>query len=64
MYGYKIWKLTITTENKKNKERTMLWITKRSTWIREQTKVRDIIEFSKQKWKHAGYLSRMEINRQ
>ena len=49
-------------------ERSMLGITlrdrKRSTWIREQTKVTDIIEVIKeQKWRWAGHIARREDNR-
>ena len=72
-YGCETWKLTKALENKlrvaqRSMERAMLGITlrerKRTTWIREQTKVRDIIEIIKeQKWRWAGHIARREDDR-
>ena len=49
-------------------ERAMFGITlrdrKRSTWIREKTKVKDIIQVVKQqKWRWAGHVAWMNDNR-
>ena len=72
-YGCETWKLTKALVNKlrvaqRAMERAMLGITlrdkKRTTWIREQTKVRDIIEIIKeQKWRWAGHIARREDDR-
>ena len=72
-YGCKTWKLTKQTENslriaQKAMERAMLGITltdrRRETWIREKTKIKDIIQVIKQlKWKWTGYIARMNANR-
>jgi len=62
-YGCETWKLNKSTENKLRRaqramERLMIGVSlrdkKRCTWIREQTKVKDIIEMIKeQKWRWA-----------
>ena len=67
-YGCETWKLTKQAENllrvaQKAMERAMLGITlrdrKRSTWIREKTKVKDIIQVLKQqKLRLAGHQGR------
>ena len=67
------WKLTKQAENllrvaQRAMERAMLGITlrdrKRSTWIREKTKVKDIVQVVKQqKWRWAGHVARMNDNR-
>ena len=48
-------------------EGAMLGITlrdkKRSTWIREKTKVKDIPVVKQQKWRWAGHVARMNDNR-
>ena len=72
-YGSETWKLTKSLENKlvsaqRAMERSVLGITlrdkRRSTWVREQTKVKDIIEVIKeQKWRWAGHVARREDNR-
>ena len=37
---------------------------KNSAWIREQTKIKDIIQFTRQqKWRWAGHIARREDNR-
>ena len=71
-YGCETWKLTKQAENllriaQRAMERAMLGITlrdrKRSTWIREKTKVKDIIQVVKQqKWRWAGHVARMNDN--
>ena len=73
IYGSETWKLTKTMTNKlrsaqRAMERSMLGVTlrdkKRATWIREQTKVKDILEAIKeQKWRWAGHVARREDNR-
>ena len=72
-YGCETWKLTKQAENslrvaQRAMERAMLGITlrdrKRSTWIREKTKVKDIVQVVKQlKWRWAGHAARMSDNR-
>ena len=72
-FGSETWKLTKQAENllrvaQRAMERAMLGITlrdrKRSTWIREKTKVRDIVQVVKQqKWRWAGHVARMNDNR-
>jgi len=72
-YGCETWKLTKQAENllrvaQKAMERAMLGITlrdrKRSTWIREKTIVKDIIQVVKQqKWRWAGHVAKMNDNR-
>ena len=72
-YACETWKLTKRTENllrvaQRAMERAMLGITirdrKRSTWVRRQTGVRDIIQYIKQqKWRWAGHLARRGDNR-
>ena len=67
------WKLTKQTENslriaQRAMERAMLRITqrdrKRSIWIRDKTKVKDIIQVVKQqKWRQAGRVARMNDKR-
>ena len=67
------WKLIKKAENllrvaQRAMERAMLGITlrdrKRSTWIREKTKVKDIVQVVKQqKWRWAGHVARMNDNR-
>jgi len=47
-------------------ERAMLGITlrdkKKSTWIREKTKVKDVVQVVKQqKWRWAGHVARMNL---
>ena len=73
IYGCETWKLTKQAKNslriaQRAMERAMLGISvrdrKRSTWIREKTKVKDIIQVVKQlKWWWAGRVARMNVNR-
>ena len=72
-YGCETWKLTKQAKDsiriaQRAMERAMLGITlrdwKRSTQIREKTKVKDIIQVVKQqKWRWAGHVARMSDNR-
>jgi len=72
-YGCETWKLTKQVENllrvaQRAMERAILGITlrdrKRSTWIREKTKVKDIVQVVKQqKWRFVGHVARMNDNR-
>ena len=72
-YGCEKWKLNKRTEQllriaQRAMERSMLRITirdrKNSIWIREQTKIKDIIKYIKQqKWRWAGHVARREDNR-
>ena len=73
IYGCETWKLTKVIENKlrsaqRAMERSMLGITlkdrKRASWVRDQTKVKDIIvAIKEQKWKWAGQIARREDGR-
>ncbi len=72
-YGSEIWHLTKEQERKlrsaqRRMESKMLGITwrdrKRATWIREQTKVEDILTTIKmRKWSWAGHVTRRTDNR-
>ena len=72
-YVCETWKLTKQTENlfriaQKAMERTMLGMTlrdrKRSAWIREKTRIKDIIQvFKQQKQRWARHVARMNDNR-
>jgi ribonuclease HII len=72
-YASETWTLTTKMENKlaaaqRNMERSMLGITMRdrktNKWIREQTKVQDILKIIKLgKWKWAGHVARREDGR-
>ena len=72
-YGSETWKLTKGSENKliraqRAMERSMMKLTlrnkKRASWIRQNTKVDDIIESIKiQKWRWAGHVARLQDNR-
>ena len=72
-YGSETWSITKNLERKlrsaqRGMERIMLGITwrdrKRASWIREQTKVEDILTtIKKRKWSWAGHVMRMEDNR-
>jgi hypothetical protein len=72
-YGCETWTLNATITNKlattqRSMERSMLGITKRdrkrNTWIRNKTKVTDIIQRVKSlKWQWAGHIARRTDNR-
>ncbi len=72
-YGSETWRLTKELERKlrsaqRGMERRMLGITwrdrKRASWIREQTKVEDILKTIKnKKWTWAGHIMRRRDNR-
>ena len=72
-YGAETWSLTNKLASKlqvaqRSMERAMLNITrrdsKRNEWVREQTKVLDIIAKAKSlQWKWAGHIGRMAVNR-
>ena len=72
-YGAETWSLTKALEKKlqssqRAMERKMIGITwrdrKRNTWVRKETKVRDIREvIKKRKWQWAGHLMRRTDNR-
>ena len=72
-YGSETWTTTKQLERKlvstqRGMERLMMGISlrdrKRSTWIREQTKVEDILKcIKKKKWQWAGHVSRRQDNR-
>ncbi len=71
-YGPETWRLTKELERKlsaqKRMQRRMLGITwrdrKRASWIREKTKVKDILmTIKKRKWAWAGLLMRRRDNR-
>ncbi len=72
-HGSETWHLTKEQERKlrsvqRGKERKMIGITwrdrKRATWIREQTKVEDILLTVKMKiWSSAGHIMRRTDNR-
>jgi len=71
-YGYETWKLTKQAENslrvaQRAMGRVMLGMKlrdrERSTWIREKTKVKDIVQVVKQLiWMWAGHVARMNDN--
>ena len=73
IYGFETWKPTKPMENKlrsaqRGMERSMLGISLRdkkgSSWIRENTRVKDIlVAIKEQKWRLAGHVSRIEDNR-
>ena len=72
-YASETWKLTKAMERKlatsqRKMERSMLGVTwedrKTNEWIRDQTKVKDILEKANgQKWTWAGHISRIKDNR-
>ena len=72
-YGSETWKPTKPMENKlrtaqKGMEKSMLGISlrdrKRASWVREKTKVNDIlVAIKEQKWRWAGHVARREDNR-
>lgn len=72
-YGAETWRLTKQLERKlrcaqRAMERIMLGVTlrdrKRATWIREQTRIEDIIvQIKKKKWTWAGHVVRRTDNR-
>ena len=72
-YGAETWAVTKNMEQKlkttqRSMERCMLGITKRDRktckWIREQTKVQDIIKhITNKKWRWAGHKARSNDNR-
>ena len=73
IYGSETWSITKHLERKlrsaqRGMERIMLGITwrdkKRASWIRDQTKVEDILTtIKKRKWSWAGHIYRREDNR-
>ena len=73
IYGSETWERTKTMENKlesaqKGMEGSMLGISlrdrKRASWMRENTKVKDIvIAIKEQKWRWAGHVARRVDNR-
>ena len=72
-YGSETWTLTAALENKlrvaqRKMERSILGISlidkKTNKWIRDQTRVKDVIETVKRiKWRWAGHVARMQDNR-
>ena len=70
IYGCETWTLTVKQENKlktaqRSLERLMLGFTKkdrkRNNWIRNKTKIEDIVELIRRaKWMWAGHIGRME----
>ena len=72
-YGSETWSLTASQENKlqvaqRSMERKILGVTwqdrKSNAWIRERTKIRDIILTAKNsKWRWAGHVCRQETER-
>ena len=72
-YGSETWKLPKTMENKlrsaqRGMERSMLEISlrdrKRASWVREKTKVKDLlVAIKEKKWRWAGHVARREENR-
>ena len=69
-YGSETWSLTMRQANKlrvvqRKMERQMLGITlrdrKTSQWIRQQTRITDLIEYAKRsKWRWAGHIARCQ----
>ena len=72
-YGAETWRLTKRIQTKlrtteRAMERKMIGVTlrdkKRAEWIREQTRVKDIlVEIKKKKWTWAGHVMRRQDNR-